>query len=84
MPMVVIRIDSRGYVERLDDVLRAIEVGLRRLRVREDGTWACDPSTPRQRLAAADPLQFPFDLHENLKRVLDVSLLQDVVPADAL
>jgi hypothetical protein len=42
------------------------------------------PSTPSLRLTPADPLQFPFDLHEYLERLLDVSLLQDVVPADAL
>ena len=37
-----------------------------------------------RRLASTDPLQFPFDLHEKLERVPDVSLLQYVVPADAL
>src|SRR5437899_9435807 len=41
-------------------------------------------AAPKRGLAFTDRLKFLFDLHEKLERVPNVSLLQDVVPADAL
>jgi len=61
-------------------ILQAVPEGRLLLRLAEPASGF--PGTMRE--ASTERSQFAFDLHEEFERVLDVTSLHDVVPADAL